>query len=202
MLHVSLHITNNFVEVLIFTYLFKCLISFFHVAFYEFESKLYLVVAVITADGNPLTNSPPVFALRNESYKYYKNKELVGNKWVKQFHIYSLPNQNNRVHSNLCILQNVNVFSTSYEIIICSLRSLDLGQHRTVLSRTWSLNGPFRTDLRACLSQSAFVVMKELDNSLDKQSSFRARGKCRSRPKTYFFTCGKQCKYKYGIFSG
>ena len=44
--------------------------------------------------------------------------------------------------------------------------------------------------------------MKELDNSLDKQSSFRARGKCRSRPKTYFFTCGKQCKNKYGIFSG
>ena len=85
MLHVSLHITNNFVEVLIFTYLFKCLISFFHVAFYEFESKLYLVVAVITADGNPLTNSPPVFVQLNESYKYYKNKELVGNKWVKQF---------------------------------------------------------------------------------------------------------------------
>lgn len=55
MLHVSFHITNNFVEVLIFTYLFKCLISFFHVAFYEFESKLCLVVAVITADGNPLT---------------------------------------------------------------------------------------------------------------------------------------------------
>lgn len=139
--------------------------------------------------------------LRNESYKYYKNKELVGNKWVKQFS-YLQPSKPKQPCAFKFVYICVNVFSTSYEIIICSLRSLDLGQHRTVLSRTWSLNGPFRTDLRACLSQSAFVVMKELDNSLDKQSSFRARGKCRSRPKTYFFTCGKQCKNKYGIFSG
>ena len=47
-----------------FTYLFKCLISFFQVAFYEFESKLYLVVAVITADGNPLTNTSSICATK------------------------------------------------------------------------------------------------------------------------------------------
>lgn len=147
MLHVSLHITNNFVEVLIFTYLFKCLISFFHVAFYEFESKLCLVVAVITADGNPLTTH--LQYLCYESYKYYKNKELVGNKWVKQFS-YLQPSKPKQP---------------------CAFKFVYIAKCKCILYFVWN-------------------------------NYFRARGKCRSRPKTYFFTCGKQCKNKYGIFSG
>lgn len=116
MLHVSLHITNNFVEVLIFTYLFKCLISFFHVAFYEFESKLCLVVAVITADGNPITTH--LQYLCYESYKYYKNKELVGNKWVKQFSYLQPSKPKQPCAFKFVYIAKCKCISTSYEIII------------------------------------------------------------------------------------